>query len=397
MAPPWESAPAGFWPSATRSAPTSAPAGWARSSSPSIGCANEEIAVKVLLPHLLADPKALERFLNEAKIASNLSHADIVRVYDLQQAPALTFLTMELLKGHNLREEIAQRTRTARRFTVAEVGAMAAQLCAALQFAHRVTVHRDVKPENIWLCEDGTLKLMDFGIARLLRPSQFTSTGLALGTAYYMAPEQLRGQEVDHRADQFSLAVVLYELLTGEIPQGVIKSPQQLRRNLPPRMSQAIMKALEARPDSRHADMAALARALEARSATGIGTRAAMTVATARPTGCRRHIFYLAILDSAAQQKHPSSARHRARCQSRCRRGRLPQATGRSGRPQEASRSNPRPGRSRSEKIPGRVDRPSRRPLAAPPSGQEMAAGSRKTRRQRQDNGGKKLVRPGRS
>ena len=242
---------------------------------------NEEIAVKVLLPHLLADPKARERFLNEAKIASNLSHPDIVRVYDLQQAPALTFLTMELLKGHNLREEIAQRTRTARRFTVAEVGAMAAQLCAALQFAHRVTVHRDVKPENIWLCEDGTLKLMDFGIARLLRPSQFTSTGLALGTAYYMAPEQLRGQEVDHRADQFSLAVVLYELLTGEIPQGVIKSPQQLRRNLPPRMSQAIMKALEARPDSRHADMAALARALEARSATGIGTRAAMTVATA--------------------------------------------------------------------------------------------------------------------
>ena len=73
-------------------------------------------------------------------------------------------------------------------------------------------MHRDVKPENIWLGEDGSVKLMDFGIARLLRPSQFTSTGLALGTAYYMAPEQLRGQEVDHRADQFALGVVLYEL-----------------------------------------------------------------------------------------------------------------------------------------------------------------------------------------
>jgi tetratricopeptide (TPR) repeat protein len=222
----------------------------------------EEIAVKVLLPHLLADPKARERFVNEAKIASNLSHPSIVRVYDIHQTPGLTFLTMERLRGRSLREELARRQQTAERFKVAEVLSIAEPLCEGLQYAHSQTVHRDVKPENVWLCEDGTVTLMDFGIARLLRPSQFTSTGLALGTAYYMAPEQLRGQEVDHRADQFALAVVLYELLTGEIPQGVIRPPHQLRRSVPASMSQAVMKSLEARPGDRHADMTALQRAM---------------------------------------------------------------------------------------------------------------------------------------
>src|SRR5262249_16354169 len=175
----------------------------------------EEIAVKVLLPHLLADPKARERFLNEARIASNLAHPQIVRVYDVHQAGGLTFLTMERVNGPSLREEIAQRSQTAQRFSVAEARGIAEQLCAALQYAHRFTVHRDVKPENTWLGEEGSVKLMDFGIARLLRPSQLTSTGLALGTAYYMAPEQVRGQEVDHRADQFALGVGLYALVTG--------------------------------------------------------------------------------------------------------------------------------------------------------------------------------------
>jgi formylglycine-generating enzyme required for sulfatase activity/serine/threonine protein kinase len=242
---------------------------------------NEEITIKVLLPHLLADPKARERFLNEAKIASNLSHASIVRVHDIHQTPGLTFLTMERLRGRSLREELARRQQTAERFKVAEVLSIAGPLCEGLQYAHCQTVHRDVKPENIWLGEDGTVKLMDFGIARLLRPSQFTSTGLALGTAYYMAPEQLRGQEVDHRADQFALGVVLYELLTGEIPQGAIKPPHQLRRSVPARMSQAVMKSLEARPEARHADMAAFGRALTARYGSGVGTRAAVAAAVA--------------------------------------------------------------------------------------------------------------------
>src|SRR4029077_12219328 len=96
--------------------------------------------------------------------------------------------------------EIVGRKERAQRFSVEEVREIADELCQALDHAHKVTVHRDVKPENVWLREDGHVKLMDFGIARLLRPSQFTSTGMALGTAYYMAPEQLHGtREGDHR------------------------------------------------------------------------------------------------------------------------------------------------------------------------------------------------------
>ena len=193
----------------------------------------------------------------------------------------MTFLTMERLRGRSLREEISRRQQTAERFKVAEVLAIGQPLWMALQHAHSETVHRDVKPENIWLGEDGTVKLMDFGIARLLRPSQFTSTGLALGTAYYMAPEQLRGQEVDHRADQFALGVVLYELLTGEIPQGVIRPPHQRRRSVPAGMSRAVMKTLESRPEARHQDMAAFGRALASRASVSIGTRVAVAVAIA--------------------------------------------------------------------------------------------------------------------
>ena len=123
--------------------------------------------------------------------------------------------------------------------------------------------------------EDGVVKLMDFGIARLLRPSQFTSTGLALGTAYYMAPEQLRGQAVDHRADQFAVGVILYELLTGQVPVGAVEPPHEVRRSIPGPLSQAVMKALAGDPGKRHADIAALQRALEAGSRSGLGKRAA--------------------------------------------------------------------------------------------------------------------------
>jgi serine/threonine protein kinase len=245
----------------------------------------EEVALKVLRPELLRDPNACERFLDEARVTSNLSHPNIVRVYDVHQTERLTFLTMEWLKGRSLRAEIADRSGRSVRFTVDEVCRLAEGVCAALEYAHnREIVHRDVKPENIWLCDDGSVKLMDFGIARLLRPSQFTSQGLALGTAYYMAPEQLRGRDVDSRADQFAVGVVLYELLTGEIPQGAIRPPRELRRSVPAGLSQAVMKALQGRADARYSDIPALARAVRPRRDRGnawarVFTAAAVVVA----------------------------------------------------------------------------------------------------------------------
>ena len=125
----------------------------------------EDVALKVLLPHLVPDPHARDRFLNEARIATSLAHPSVVRVYDIHETVDRTFLTMELLQGRTLRQEIVCRQATSKRFSVEEVGHIAKQLCEALQYAHRHTVHRDIKPENIWLCEDGTVKVMDFGIA----------------------------------------------------------------------------------------------------------------------------------------------------------------------------------------------------------------------------------------
>ena len=190
----------------------------------------DEVAVKVLLPHLLRNPDARTRFAAEA--ASRLSHPHIVRMLGRHDADGCTFLTMGLLRGTSLRAELVGRQKRERRFSVDEVRHVAGQLCDALTYAHsQGVVHRDIKPENIWLDEEGAVKLMDFGIARLLTPAQFTSTGVALGTAYYMAPEQLKGRaDVDHRADQYAAGVMLYELLTGDVPQGVIRPPYERRR-----------------------------------------------------------------------------------------------------------------------------------------------------------------------
>ena len=160
--------------------------------------------------------------------------------------------------------------------------AIAEPLCGGLQHAHGFTVHRDIKPENIWLGEDGTVKLMDFGIARLLRPASSPVPAWHSGTAYYMAPEQLRGQKIDHRADQYALdRWCSTELLTGEVPQGVIKPPHQLRRSVPAGMSQAVMKALESRPEARYADMAAFGRALTSRPRSVAEGRRAVVIAVA--------------------------------------------------------------------------------------------------------------------
>jgi hypothetical protein len=164
------------------------------------------------------------------------------------------------------------RTNTRTPYSVDEVMQLAQAVGGALDYAHKKTVHRDVKPENIWVCEDAAdgaqYKLMDFGIARLMSKSQMNQTHAAMGTAYYMAPEQLiSGVEVDARADQFSLAVVLYELLAGEKPLGRAKSLHNSNRNVPKAMSLAIDKALSPRPHERFASMAAFLDAMRSRSA----------------------------------------------------------------------------------------------------------------------------------
>lgn len=227
----------------------------------------EDIALKVLLPHLLQHPVARERFAAEAKISITLAHPNIVNVFDLQREGDYSFLTMELLHGQPLRDLMNARAASRSPFSPAEAVLLAQEIGDALHYAHKQTVHRDVKPENIWVCDDShagaRYKLMDFGIARLMSNSQMNQTRTAMGTAYYMAPEQLlTGIEVDGRADQYSLAVLLYELVAGEKPMGRVKSLRERNSKVPRAFSEAVDKALSSRPHERFATMAAFVHAL---------------------------------------------------------------------------------------------------------------------------------------
>lgn len=230
----------------------------------------EDVAIKVLRQDLIFSTAAKERFLAEAKVSSNLSHPNIVRVYDVGETGGHYYLSMERLQGHTLRHRIEIHNREHKPFMPAEVTDIARQLIDALRYAHRYIVHRDLKPENIWLSEDGTVKLMDFGIARAYSNSQLTQTGMTLGTAYYMAPEQrLDAKEVDWRADQYALGVVMYELLAGTIPMGAVKPLDKVRRDVPLRYANAVMRAMSPRPEDRWPSLNELLAELEAPARSG--------------------------------------------------------------------------------------------------------------------------------
>jgi len=222
---------------------------------------DQDIAIKVMLPELMRNESARERFLDEARLSSQLSHPNIVNVYDVQQANLSDgsdwcFLTMELLQGQDLRQLMENRALARQSFSLEEVLEILVPICAALDHAHELTVHRDIKPENIFLCDDGKYKLMDFGIARIMSTSQRTQTGAASGTAYYMAPEQLKGQkDIDGRADQYALAVLVYELLSGEVPAGAIEPLHSLVKAIDRKTSDAVQKALSPKPVNRFSNL----------------------------------------------------------------------------------------------------------------------------------------------
>ena len=213
---------------------------------------DEDVAIKVMREDLQFSSAAKDRFLAEAKSSCSLSHPNIVRVHDVGVSGGLYYFSMERLKGHTLRQRMTQYRDESRVFSIAEVTDIARQMIDALRYAHRYIVHRDIKPENIWLSEDGTVKLMDFGIARAFSNSQLTQTGMALGTAYYMSPEQRIGaKDVDWRTDQYALGVVLYELLAGTLPTGAVRPIDTIRRDLPKRHADAVMRTMAVMPEDR--------------------------------------------------------------------------------------------------------------------------------------------------
>ncbi len=204
------------------------------------------VALKVLPKNLGADPQFAERFSREGKLLAKLNHPNIVTVYDFGHVDDHYYLLMEYVDGVNLREAMQ-----AGRFSPSDALEIVPKICEALQFAHEQGIlHRDIKPENVLLDEKGRVKIADFGIAKLASdPNKqnptLTSMGQTLGTPHYMAPEQIENPtDVDHRADIYSLGVVLYEMLTGELPIGRFDVPST-KIPVSPNIDQIVLRALE--------------------------------------------------------------------------------------------------------------------------------------------------------
>jgi serine/threonine protein kinase len=210
------------------------------------------VALKILPLQAGSDPGFAERFNREARALARLSHPHIVAVYDFGQTHGLHYFIMEYVDGPNLRQ-----IERANRLSTREALQIIPQICEALQFAHdEGVVHRDVKPENVLLDKKGRVKIADFGLAKILgrEPRDLRLTGAqdVVGTPHYMAPEQVEHpQEVDHRADIYSLGVVFYEMLTGELPLGKFALPSQ-KVQVDVRLDEVVLHTLEKEPSRRY-------------------------------------------------------------------------------------------------------------------------------------------------
>ena len=202
------------------------------------------IAIKVLPQEIAASQGGLERFEREAKTLAQLNHPNIVQVYDAGQAGPWCYILMEFVAGPNLRQLLGES-----QLPSSEVLKIASAICDGLQYAHDLgIVHRDIKPENVLLDSDGQVKLVDFGLAKLLNSqagdAATSRTGQVLGTPHYLAPEQIETPaSVDHRADVYSLGVLMYEMLTGELPLGHFQPPSR-RIGSDPALDAVILQAM---------------------------------------------------------------------------------------------------------------------------------------------------------
>ena len=233
-------------------------------------------ALKVLPDDVAHDPTFAERFQREARALALLGHQHIVIVYEFGQRDGVYFLLMEFIDGVTLRQAIR-----AGRISSADALGIVAQICDALQFAHEENViHRDIKPENILLDKRGRVKIADFGLAKLLGRSSddvsLTGTHQVMGTPVYMAPEQMEGTRgVDHRADIFSLGVVFYELLTGELPLGRFDPPSQ-KHGLDTRLDEVVLRTLEKEPNRRYQQASDIKVDVESIQSQPVAARAAI-------------------------------------------------------------------------------------------------------------------------
>lgn len=232
------------------------------------------VAIKILKDEYLGNEEFIRRFKNESKAIAVLSHPNIVKVYDVSFGDRIQYIVEEYIDGITLKDYLSQQKeikwKEAIHFTI--------QILRALQHAHeKGIVHRDIKPQNIMLLQDGTIKVTDFGIARFSRSETRTMTGKTIGSVHYIAPEQARGDLTDEKADIYSVGVMLYEMVTGRLPfeadnavsvaimqlQADPKPPREINPSLPEGLEEITMKAMQKDPSQRYQSASEMLRDIE--------------------------------------------------------------------------------------------------------------------------------------
>ena len=225
--------------------------------------AKKTVAIKLLREDTAQEEESVKRFINESKAVSMLSHPNIVKIYSVSVREDLKYIVMEYIEGITLKTYMQKK----RVMKVDEILKCAGQILNALDHAHsKGIVHRDIKPQNIMLTRNGQIKVTDFGIAKLPNAETVTMTDKAIGTVYYISPEQASGKAIDSRSDLYSLGVTMYEMATGELPFDADSPvsvalmqvndkpvpPKEINPEIPTGLQQIIANAMEKDPDERY-------------------------------------------------------------------------------------------------------------------------------------------------
>jgi tetratricopeptide (TPR) repeat protein/predicted Ser/Thr protein kinase len=257
-----------------------------------------EVALKIIRADMAANPEILKRFKQELILARQITHKNVIRIFDLGQADGIKFITMEYIEGEDLQSLLRRK----KKLEPKEAANIISQVCRALEAAHAEgVVHRDLKPQNIMLDKTGRAYVMDFGIARSMMASGMTQTGALIGTPDYMSPEQAKGTTLDARSDLFTVGIIFYELLSGKAPfesdttmgklwkrtSEAARPLGELDQTIPQPLCEIVRKCLEIDPGKRFASAGELLQQIEAWQGPSAGTRVSIRQASGLPASAK--------------------------------------------------------------------------------------------------------------